>query len=70
MKIIRRLAARNESVRSERPVLIACLGDSVTHGVFDLFVDASDQYIPHHMPGYLPYRRVHNPVPAAEQANG
>jgi lysophospholipase L1-like esterase len=50
MKIIRRLAARNESVRSERPVLIACLGDSVTHGVFDLFVDASDQYIPHHMP--------------------
>ena len=55
MKIVRRLAARNESVRSERPVVIACLGDSVTHGCFDLFVDANDQYIPHHMPdqGYV-----------------
>lgn len=50
MKIVRRLAARNESVRSERPILIACLGDSVTHGCFDLFVDAKDQFIPHHMP--------------------
>jgi len=50
MKIVRRLAARNEAVRSERPILIACLGDSVTHGCFDLFVDAKDQYIPHHMP--------------------
>ena len=55
MKFVRRLAARNESVRSERPVVIACLGDSVTHGCFDLFVDAEDKYIPHHMPdqGYV-----------------
>ena len=55
MKIVRRLAARNESVRSERPVVIACLGDSVTHGCFDLFVAANDQFIPHHMPdqGYV-----------------
>lgn len=55
MKTVIRLAARNESVRSERPVVIACLGDSVTHGCFDLFVDAKDQFIPHHMPdqGYV-----------------
>ena len=69
MKIVRRLAARNESVRSERPVVIACLGDSVTHGVFDLFVDANDQYIPHYMPdqGYAAKlgRRLNELFPAA-----
>ena len=36
MKIIERLAARNSNPRAHRPVLIACLGDSVTHGCFEL----------------------------------
>lgn len=32
----KRLAARQQNPFGERPVLIACLGDSVTHGVFEV----------------------------------
>ena len=46
MKCTRRLAARNADVRSERPVLIACIGDSVTHGVFELIVGPDGEYQP------------------------
>ncbi|MCK9253882.1 MAG: hypothetical protein M0P55_14105, partial [Clostridiales bacterium] len=31
-----RLAAREQNPSGERPVVIACLGDSVTHGVFEV----------------------------------
>ena len=50
MKFIRRLAARHADTRSERPVAIACLGDSVTHGVFDLFVEPNGGFVPHYLP--------------------
>ena len=69
MKFVRRLAARNESVRSERPVVIACLGDSVTHGCFEL-VDLPDgrfetTYRPHEgYPARL-QRRLNALYPAA-----
>jgi len=46
MKFIGRLAARNRDVRSERPVLIACLGDSVTHGCFELALDDKGGFEP------------------------
>lgn len=36
MKIMERLAARARDAGANRPVLIACLGDSVTHGCFEL----------------------------------
>lgn len=69
MKFVERLAARNADTRSERPIVIACLGDSVTHGCFDLFVDAKGDYIPHYMPeqGYAAKvgRRLNELFPAA-----
>lgn len=36
MRITERLTARHRGAGNERPVLIACLGDSVTHGCFEL----------------------------------
>ena len=36
MRITERLSARNNNSGQNRPVLIACLGDSVTHGCFEL----------------------------------
>lgn len=36
MKITERLTARCRNAGTSRPVLIACLGDSVTHGCFEL----------------------------------
>ena len=39
MKIASRLGSRNEDARAHRPVLIACLGDSVTHGCFEVFIN-------------------------------
>jgi len=39
MKIAQRLGARNCDARANRPVIIACLGDSVTHGCFEVFKD-------------------------------
>ena len=36
MKITQRLTARSRSANDNRPVLIVCLGDSVTHGAFEL----------------------------------
>ena len=50
MRFVRRLAARHADTRSERPVVIACLGDSVTHGVFDLFVEPTGDFVPHFLP--------------------
>lgn len=45
MKFVERISARSKDARSERPVLIACIGDSVTHGCFELIVDKeSDSY--------------------------
>ena len=69
MRIVKRLAARNDSARSERPVVIACLGDSVTHGCFDLFVDEKGDFEPHYMPdhGYVAKvgRKINELFPAA-----
>ena len=39
MKIASRLGSRNGDARAHRPVLIACLGDSVTHGCFEVFIN-------------------------------
>lgn len=69
MRFIRRLAARHADTRSERPVVIACLGDSVTHGVFDLFTDPAGEYTPHYLPD-LSYaallgRKLNEMYPAA-----
>jgi len=36
MKILNKLSQRNSDVTSCSPVTIAFLGDSVTHGVFEL----------------------------------
>lgn len=36
MKIKEKLNARNDNARESDPVLITCLGDSVTHGYFEL----------------------------------
>ena len=38
MKIMEKLAARNTNYFGTRPVTIACLGDSVTHGCFEIYV--------------------------------
>lgn len=39
MKIMEKFAARNADYFHTRPVTIACLGDSVTHGCFEIFPD-------------------------------
>ena len=41
MKIIDRLRSRNTAPDAHRPVLIVCLGDSVTHGCFELDIPAN-----------------------------
>lgn len=69
MKFIERLAARNRDIRSERPVVIACLGDSVTHGCFELVVDAKGDFEPayHTEQGYVAKlgRKLNELFPAA-----
>lgn len=69
MKIIEKMAARNSDARSMRPIVIACLGDSVTHGCFDLIVDSNGDYVPHYMPdhGYVAKvgRKLNTLFPAA-----
>ena len=40
MRIVEKMAARNANARENAPVLIACLGDIVTHGCFEAHVDA------------------------------
>ncbi len=39
MKIAQKLGSRNGDARAHRPVVIACLGDSVTHGCFEVFIN-------------------------------
>jgi len=46
MKFVERMTRRNENARAERPVLMACIGDSVTHGCFELIVGANEEYVP------------------------
>lgn len=36
MNVTRKMAGRCQNVREHRPAVIACLGDSVTHGCFEL----------------------------------
>lgn len=38
MKVIEKIRAKQESIRSTRQPTIAFLGDSVTHGCFDVYV--------------------------------
>ncbi len=40
MKIMEKLAARSKDYFGTRPVTIACLGDSVTHGCFEIYKTA------------------------------
>ena len=42
MKITQRLTARSRSAGDNRPVLIVCLGDSVTHGCFEVYLKGPD----------------------------
>lgn len=69
MKVIQRLAARQADAFKNRPVVIAFLGDSVTHGCFDLAVDPRGNWTPHYMPeqGYAARvgRRFNQLFPAA-----
>lgn len=39
MKILETLQARQKAALNTRPVVIACLGDSVTHGCFEVFIN-------------------------------
>ena len=39
MRILDRLRARNASAGESAPVVIACIGDSVTHGCFEVFIN-------------------------------
>lgn len=39
MKVMKSLCARVESAKDRRPVVIAFLGDSVTHGCFEVYVN-------------------------------
>ena len=41
MRILEGLAQRNRDARSCAPQIICCLGDSVTHGCFDVFLNES-----------------------------
>ena len=43
MKILRKLAARTQNASAHAPVMIAFLGDSVTHGCFEIAIDRSGQ---------------------------
>lgn len=43
METIARIAARNGDARGTRPALIVCLGDSVTHGCFEVFINRHGQ---------------------------
>lgn len=45
MKIIEKLAARNRNAGACAPVLIAFIGDSVTHGCFEVTLDETNQLI-------------------------
>lgn len=39
MKIIEKLRSRNDHLWDHPPVVIACMGDSVTHGCFEVFIN-------------------------------
>ena len=39
MKIMNALSARTNNARDQRPVTIAFLGDSVTHGCFEVYIN-------------------------------
>ncbi len=70
MKFISRIEARNAQPRSERPIVIACIGDSVTHGCFELVVSQKENtYQPVYQPdeGYVARlsRHINRLFPAA-----
>ena len=39
MRITQRIAERNKDYYGKKPVTIVCLGDSVTHGCFEVFMN-------------------------------
>lgn len=49
MRFLEKLSARNEHAEAVAPTLIACLGDSVTHGCFDLLVRPDGSFTPRFM---------------------
>ena len=43
MKLIQTLSARNRAFFEHRPAVIACIGDSVTHGCFEVFLNEQNK---------------------------
>ncbi len=69
MRVTEKMAARCRDLRSCRPAVIACLGDSVTHGCFEL-IDLPDgrfdtTYRPHEGYEAQLQRRLNTLFPAA-----
>ena len=58
MKIIELLRARNADPMNHRPVTICCLGDSVTHGCFDLCQSQTNAVDTRYAPGEGYVRRL------------
>lgn len=69
MRILERLAQRNRDARACAPQIICCLGDSVTHGCFDVYLNESGNIDTVYAPwdGYaaLLERRLRELYPAA-----
>lgn len=49
MQFLRKLSEREKHTSEVAPVLVACFGDSVTHGCFDLLVEPDGSFTPHFM---------------------
>lgn len=58
MRIAELLAARNADPFQHRPVTIACLGDSVTHGCFEVFKSIRTELDTRYAPGEGYVRRL------------
>lgn len=69
MKTLQKIAARNRDAWNQPAVTIACLGDSVTHGCFEVFMNRFGQIDTRYRPdrGYVAQlqRRLNELYPAA-----
>ena len=69
MQVLDRIAARNDNAGAVQPVLIAFLGDSVTHGCLEVYMDHRDEigiiYEPDSGYPYRLKRRLDELYPAA-----
>lgn len=75
MRIVELLRARNAEPGKNRPVIIACLGDSVTHSCFEVVTNRQNEVDSRHAPGEGYVRRLQDrldalfPVAAAAVIN-